>query len=110
MGADEGTLDPIYQSYSVNSRSLGYGDPIRVKEGQRVMLRILNASATMLHRLAFAGHRFEVVALDVNRVPTPREVEVLELGPAERVDAVVTMRQPGVWILGEVDDRARNAG
>ena len=110
MGADEGTLDVIYQSFSVNSHSLGYGDPIRVREGQKVMLRILNASATMLHRLALAGHKFEVVALDGNRVPAPREVEVLELGPAERIDAVVTMRQPGVWILGEVDDRVRNAG
>jgi FtsP/CotA-like multicopper oxidase with cupredoxin domain len=110
MGADEGTLDAIYQSFSVNSHSLGYGDPIRVAEGQRVMLRILNASATMLHRLALDGHKFEVIALDGNRVPTPREVEVLELGPAERIDAVVTMKQPGVWILGEVDDRVRNAG
>jgi FtsP/CotA-like multicopper oxidase with cupredoxin domain len=110
MGADEGTLDVIYQSFSMNAHSLGYGDPIRVKQGQRVMLRILNASATMVHRLALAGHRFEVVALDGNRVPAPREVEVLELGPAERVDAIVTMRQPGVWILGELDDGVRNAG
>jgi len=110
MGADEGSLDVIYQSFSINSHSLGYGDPIRVKEGQKVMLRILNASATMPHRLAFGGHKFEVVALDGNRVPAPREVEVLELGPAERADAIVTMRQPGVWILGEVDDRVRNAG
>jgi len=108
--SDEGTLDVIYRSFSINSRSLGHGDPIRVKEGQRIMLRILNASATMPHRLALAGHRFEVVALDGNRVPAPREVEVLELGPAERIDAVVTMRQPGVWILGEVDDSVRSAG
>jgi FtsP/CotA-like multicopper oxidase with cupredoxin domain len=74
------------------------------------MFRILNASATMLHRLALAGHKFEVVALDGNPVPTPRKVEVLELGSAERVDAIVTMNQPGVWILGEVDDHVRNAG
>ena len=110
MGGDEGTLDAIYRIYSVNSHSLGHGDPIRVTEGQKVMLRVLNASATMTHRLALAGHKFEVAALDGNRVPNAREVEVLELGPAERIDAVVTMRQPGVWILGEVDDRLRNAG
>lgn len=110
MGADEGTLDVIYKSFSVNSHSLGYADPIRVKEGQRIIFRILNASATKVHRLAFAGHKFEVVGLDGNRVPTPREVEMLELGPAERVDAVVTMSQPGVWILGDVDDHVRNAG
>ena len=110
MGSDEGTLDVIYQSFSVNSHSLGFGDPIRVSEGQKVMFRILNASATMVHRLAFAGHKFEVVALDGNPVPAPRGVEGLELGPAERVDAIVTMSHPGVWILGEVDDHARNAG
>jgi FtsP/CotA-like multicopper oxidase with cupredoxin domain len=110
MGTDEGTLDVIYQSFTMNSHSLGYGDPVRVREGQRVMLRILNANATMLHRLALPGHKFEVVALDGNCVPVPREVEVLELGPAERIDAVVTMKQPGVWILGELDDKARNAG
>jgi len=110
MGADEGMLDVIYKSFSVNSHSLGYGEPIRVKEGQRIIFRILNASATKVHRLAFAGHKFEVVGLDGNRVPAPREVEMLELGPAERVDAVVTMSQPGVWILGEVDDHVRNAG
>ncbi len=32
------------------------------------------------------------------------------MGPAERVDAVVTMDRPGVWILGETNDQVRNAG
>jgi FtsP/CotA-like multicopper oxidase with cupredoxin domain len=89
---------------------LGFGDPIRVKEGQRVMLRILNASATMQRRIAFAGHSFTVVAMDGNPVATPKSVPVLELGPAERIDAIVEMNQPGVWILGATDDRDRKAG
>jgi len=110
MASDEGSLDVIYQSYSVNSHSLGSGDPVRVKEGQRILLRILNANATLVHRLAFAGHKFRVLALDGNPVPVPREVDVLEMGTAERVDALVTMNQPGVWILGEVDEHARHAG
>ncbi len=74
------------------------------------MLRILNASATLQRRLAIAGHRFHVVALDGNPVPAPRDVEVLELGPGERVDALVTMNNPGVWILGAADDHDRKAG
>jgi FtsP/CotA-like multicopper oxidase with cupredoxin domain len=110
MGDDEGGLEVAYKRFSINSHALGSGEPLRVKEGQRVMLRILNASATMLHRLALPGHRFHVVALDGNRVPTPRDVDVLELGPAERIDAIVTMDSPGVWILGEPDDRMRGAG
>jgi FtsP/CotA-like multicopper oxidase with cupredoxin domain len=104
------SLDPGYKRFSINDRSLGFGEPLRVKPGQRVMLRILNASATLPRRIAFAGHRFRVVALDGNPVPSPQEVEALELGPAERVDALVTMNTPGVWILGATDDHDRNAG
>jgi FtsP/CotA-like multicopper oxidase with cupredoxin domain len=64
----------------------------------------------MLRRVAFAGHRFRVVALDGNPVATPCEVEVLELGPAERADAEITMNAPGVWILGATSDHDREAG
>jgi FtsP/CotA-like multicopper oxidase with cupredoxin domain len=32
------------------------------------------------------------------------------MGPAERLDAVVTMNNPGVWILGEANDRTRKDG
>jgi FtsP/CotA-like multicopper oxidase with cupredoxin domain len=106
----EGTLDAIYEDYSINSHSLGHGEPIRVKEGQKVLFRILNANATMTHRLAFPGHKFMVLALDGNSVPVPREIEILEMGPAERVDAIVTMNTPGVWILGDADDAVRKAG
>jgi FtsP/CotA-like multicopper oxidase with cupredoxin domain len=109
-GDDDGTLDVIYKNFSVNSHSLGHGDPIRVREGQRVIFRIVNASATYQHRISFSGHKFTVVSLDGNPVPNPREVEILDLGPAERIDAVVTMNQPGVWILGEVDEYVRHAG
>jgi FtsP/CotA-like multicopper oxidase with cupredoxin domain len=106
----EGTLDAIYQSYSINDRALGHGEPIRVRQGQRVLFRILNASATMPHQLALAGHQFTVIALDGNPVASPRAVDVLALGPAERVDAIVTMNAPGVWILGELDEQTRKQG
>lgn len=109
-GEGEGGLEVAYKHFSINSRALGAGEPIRVKQGQRVMFRILNANATLKHSIGLAGHKFQVVALDGNPVPQPREMEALDLGPAERVDAIVTMNQPGVWILGEADDRIRNAG
>jgi FtsP/CotA-like multicopper oxidase with cupredoxin domain len=35
---------------------------------------------------------------------------MLDLGPGERVDAIVEMKNPGVWVLGEVDDKQRAAG
>ena len=107
--SDEG-MEVAYTKCSVNDRSLGHGDPIRVKEGQRVLLRLLNASATMHRRIACAGHQFFVVAMDGNAVAVPKKVPILELGPAERIDAVIEMKSPGVWILGATDDRDRKAG
>jgi FtsP/CotA-like multicopper oxidase with cupredoxin domain len=45
------SLDVAYQRFSINGHSLGFGEPLRVKQGQRVLLRILNASATQLRRM-----------------------------------------------------------
>jgi FtsP/CotA-like multicopper oxidase with cupredoxin domain len=106
----EAPLDVKYRSFTVNSHALGAGEPVRVKEGQRVLFRVVNASATMFHRLALPGHQFLVIALDGNPVPSPRSVAVLEMGPGERIDAVVEMNHPGIWILGDVDEATRRAG
>src|SRR5258708_30372028 len=47
--------------YSINDKSLGAGDPIRVKPGERVMLHFLNASAIEMRHLALPGHKFTVI-------------------------------------------------
>jgi FtsP/CotA-like multicopper oxidase with cupredoxin domain len=109
-GEGDDSVDVAYNLFSVNDRALGHGEPIRVKERQRVLLRILNASATITRRIAVAGHKFRVVAMDGNPVATPQDVQTLELGPAERIDAIVEMNQPGVWILGATDDHDRERG
>ena len=97
-------------TYSINDKALGAGEPIRVKAGQRVLLHLLNASAIENRRIALAGHTFRVLALDGNPVPTPQTVETIFLGAGERVDAVVEMNHPGVWIFGAVEETLRNAG
>ncbi|WP_223295363.1 multicopper oxidase family protein [Granulicella mallensis] len=99
-----------YRIGSINGKALGHGEPIRVKEGQRVLFHILNASATENIQIALPGHEFLVTALDGNPVPRPRKVPSLDLGAAERVDAIVEMSRPGVWILGSTDDDVRGSG
>lgn len=101
-----------YRYFTVNGRMLGHGEPVRVKQGERVLFHILNGSATEIRSLALPGHSFKVVALDGNTVPTPAEVPVLWLGTAERISAIVEMNHPGVWIMGDLadDDRGRGMG
>jgi FtsP/CotA-like multicopper oxidase with cupredoxin domain len=96
--------------YSINGKMLGAGEPLRVRSGQRILMHLLNASASQIHRVALPAHKFQVVALDGNLVPSPQLVSVIEIAPGERVDAIVEMNQPGVWILGELRDAARTSG
>src|SRR5579862_2629770 len=99
-----------YRSFTINGRMLGHGEPIRVKQGQRIMIHVLNGSATEIRSLAIPGHLFEVVALDGNPVPNPERVPVLWIGTAERISAIVEMSHPGVWIMGDLDDDDRRHG
>jgi FtsP/CotA-like multicopper oxidase with cupredoxin domain len=99
-----------YAAFAVNGRILGHGDPIRVQSGQRVLLHVLNGSATETRSLALPGHTFNVIALDGNPVPNPAQVPVLWLGAAERISALVTMTNPGVWVLGDLSDDDRGHG
>jgi FtsP/CotA-like multicopper oxidase with cupredoxin domain len=86
------------------------GEPIHVNPGQRVLFHFPNASAIENRHLALPGHKFNVIALDGNPVPTPAAVGVLMLGLGERIGAWVEMNQPGVWILGAPEDPVREGG
>src|SRR3974390_219524 len=99
-----------YGSFTINGRMLGHGEPIRVKQGDRVLFHVLNGSATEIRSLALPGHTFHVISLDGNPVPNPVSVPVLWLGTAERVSAIVQMNHPGVWILGDTADDDRHHG
>ena len=109
-GSSDGSMNPEYRFSTINGKVLGFGEPLRVKQGQRVLMHLLNVSATEQHWIALAGHQFRVIALDGNRVPTPQTVSMLRLAPAERVCAVVEMNHPGVWVLGEVRKHIQAAG
>jgi FtsP/CotA-like multicopper oxidase with cupredoxin domain len=72
-----------YQRFTINGKRLGYGEPLRVRDGQRVLFHFFNASATENIQLALPGHRFQVTGLDGNPVPRPQLVDALELGASK---------------------------
>ena len=95
--------------YSINDKMLGAGEPIRVKQGQRVLMHLLNSSASQIFAWRCRATSFSDRARRQSRAHA--EVgRVVQLGPGERVDAIVEMNQPGIWILGALRDLARNAG
>jgi FtsP/CotA-like multicopper oxidase with cupredoxin domain len=99
-----------YRMFSINGKMLGHGEPIRVRQGERVLFHVLNGSAGEIRSLALPGHHFRIVALDGNPVPNPADVPVLWLGTAERISAIVEMNHPGVWVMGDLADDDRRNG
>ena len=97
-------------TYSINDKALGSGEPIRVREGQRLLIHFLNASAIENRRIALAGHKMKVISLDGNPAPSPQTVDSIFLGAGERIDAIVEMNHPGIWILGSTEKAIREMG
>jgi len=110
MNTEPDGLEVGSMTYSINDKALGSGDPIRVREGQRLLIHFLNASAIENRRIALAGHKMKVIALDGNPAPSPQMVDSIFLGAGERIDAVVEMKHPGIWILGATEKPIREMG
>jgi FtsP/CotA-like multicopper oxidase with cupredoxin domain len=110
LNTDPDGLEVGSMTYSINDKALGSGEPIRVREGQRLLIHFLNASAIENRRIALAGHKMKVIAMDGNPVPSPQMVDSIFVGAGERIDIVIEMNQPGVWILGSTEKPIRESG
>lgn len=110
LNTDPDGLEVGSMTYSINDKALGAGEPIRVRGGQRLLIHFLNASAIENRRVAFAGHKMKVIALDGNTVPASKTLDSVFIGAGERVDVVVEMNNPGVWILGSTEKPIRESG
>jgi hypothetical protein len=49
LASDDGAMNPTYEVSTINGRTLGFGEPLRVRQGQNVLLHILNSSPTETH-------------------------------------------------------------
>ena len=93
--ADEHASDVM----TINGKTYPAVEPLRVKKGERVRLRIINASAEHTHVLRLAGHRLAVTHTDGNPLEAAVDVDALPIAPAERYDVVVTANHPGAWFF-----------
>jgi FtsP/CotA-like multicopper oxidase with cupredoxin domain len=110
MNTDPNGLEVNSMTYSINDKALGSGEPIRVREGQKLLIHFLNASAIENRRIALAGHKMKVISMDGNPVPTPQTLDSIFLGAGERIDVEIEMNHPGIWILGGTEKPVRESG
>ena len=86
--------------FLVNGKAHGAIPPLVVAEGERVLIRIINAGH-LAHPIHGHGHSFKLVATDGNPVPEGMEwvKDTFLVGPAERYDLEFTADNPGVWMF-----------
>lgn len=88
-----------YVAHCIDGASYPNTKKLRVSVGDRVRLRILNASFTQTRYVRLASHALSVTHSDGNRLPVPVEVDVLRIGVSERYDVQFEVRNPGAFLL-----------
>jgi FtsP/CotA-like multicopper oxidase with cupredoxin domain len=91
-GMDASHAGRIGNTVTVNGRIM---ESFRVRAGERIRLRLINASAARVYGLAFEGHEPMAIALDGQPV-RPNWAERVVLAPGMRADLVLDCRaSPG---------------
>jgi manganese oxidase len=99
----------IRDYYSINGKSFPITQPLRVREGDVVRLRLFGAGTD----LAFHLHGHDVLVTHKDGLPlaSPYWADVVHVGEGERYDLIVRMNNPGIWMTHDhVDYHVTNAG
>ncbi len=90
----------MYDIFTINGKSGSAVEPLKVKKGEKVRLRLVNAGY-MPHKLHLHGHEFKIVATDGQPLKDPQPIkdELLNIAPGERYDIEFTANNPGEWLL-----------
>jgi manganese oxidase len=83
--------------FVINGKEFPLIEPIQMKMGERVRVRIANLGA-MYHPMHLHGGFFEVVAKDGFELPAPRRENTLSVAPGETWDIILHPQYAGVWI------------
>ncbi len=97
-GAPSGP-DAMGDAFFMNGKSWPATEPLKVKKGERVRIRFINAGSTSLHPMHLHGHTFKVVSADGNWLPAGIRRDVVPVTPGERYDIEFVANNPGVWLL-----------
>ncbi len=110
MGGMMGNTGPAYDTFTLNGKAFPATEPVKVRQGERVRLRLINASNMQTFAIRLAGHRLRVTHTDGNPLQTPVEVDAVPVAPAERYDVTFVADNPGKWPLYALDPAHTEGG
>lgn len=99
-GMDMGHDMSMYDVFTMNGKSGDLIEPVKVKEGETVRIRLANVGY-MSHNIHLHGHKFKVVAIDGQELNEPQEIQdqLIAIAPGERYDIEFVANNPGSWYL-----------
>ena len=106
LGGDAG--DVYYPYYLINGRPKADPETFEVKPGQRIRLRIINASGDTAFRFAIGDHTLTVTHTDGYPV-THADSDSILLGMGERYDALVTCGDGAFPVVAQAEGKDERA-
>ncbi len=96
--------------FGLNARSFPNTQPMHVKEGDVVRVRLFGAGEG-IHAMHLHGHTFWVTHKDGMALPQPYRADTVLIGPGERYDMIFEANNPGRFIFHDhVDTHVTNNG
>ena len=90
--------NPTYNTFVINGKAFPDSPVFPVREGETVRFRLINAG-NELHTWHPHGHTMLVTHKDGYALPAPYKADTLSIAPGERYDFLVTMDNPGLWMV-----------
>jgi len=87
-----------YNYWTINGKSFPDTQPIEVKYGELVHVRLANIS-NGIHPMHLHGHDFRIIAKDGHPLPTPQIVNTVTVNPGETYDIDFIADNPGEWMF-----------
>jgi FtsP/CotA-like multicopper oxidase with cupredoxin domain len=87
--------------FTINGKAYPSTETIRMKVGQRVLLRFIGTHNNFIHPMHVHGGPFRIIALDGIPVQPSAQTErdTVNVGPGQRFDVIWTAHEPGRWLL-----------
>lgn len=87
-----------YNYFTMNGKAFPDVEPLVVRRGDRVRLRLINIS-NLAHPMHLHGHDFRVIAVDGHPVPQPPVQNTIDVEPGRTYDVEFIADNPGVWVF-----------
>lgn len=92
---------PDFNTFTINGRIFPHIPALAVNQGERVLVRFINAGSAAAHPMHLHGHSFTVVAKDGFSLPAAAQEErnTITINPGETLDVAIDAYNPGPWML-----------